>query len=368
MTSPYQGWLGRCGLSSTTTTMPSFVRSSLFTAAAVASAVYASPLSTNPSYNAAQRTQLDLAPLSEESLHGHIENSYIVTLKNDVPVSLMANHMNFLEAAHESDPLQGSEGGIKHVYDSHILKGYAGSFTDDVVSQIRRMPEVAHIERDQIVKTLEVADNSTTQTGAPWVSHTTLTQPSRIRRSFPHFQGLARISHRKRLSFGTFNKYNYIEYGGEGVDVYVIDTGINVEHEQFEGRASWGKTIPQNDVDEDGNGHGSHCAGTIASKKYGVAKQANVIAVKVLGSNGSGSMSDVVAGVEFAASAAAQKAEEAAHELATTGKTKHKGSVANMSLGGGKSPSLDMAVNAAVDAGVHFAVAAGTFLEASTLI
>lgn len=170
---PYQGWLGRYGLSSTTTTMPNFVRSSLFTAAAVASAVYASPLSTNPSYNAAQRTQLDMAPLSEESLHGHIENSYIVTLKNDVPVSLMANHMNFLEAAHESDPLQSSEGGIKHVYDSHILKGYAGSFSDDVVSQIRRMPEVAHIERDQIVKTLEVADNSTTQTGAPWVSHTT---------------------------------------------------------------------------------------------------------------------------------------------------------------------------------------------------
>lgn len=68
----------------------------------------------------------------------------------------------------------------------------------------------------------------------------------------------------------------------------VVDTGINVDHVEFEGRASWGKTIPKNDVDKDGNGHGTHCAGTIASRKYGVAKKAHVIAVKVLGSNGSG--------------------------------------------------------------------------------
>lgn len=157
--------------------MPNLFHSSLLTAAAVASAVSASPLSTTPSFNAAQRTPLDLAPFSEEALHGHIEGSYIVTLKNDIPVSLMSNHMNFLEAAHESDPLQGSEAGIKHVYDSHILKGYAGAFTDDVVSQIRRMPEVAHVERDQIVKTMEVADNSTRQIGAPWVSHVVLFDP-----------------------------------------------------------------------------------------------------------------------------------------------------------------------------------------------
>ena len=109
------------------------------------------------------------------------------------------------------------------------------------------------------------------------------------------------MSHRQKLGLSTFTRYIYDPRGGEGVDVYVIDTGINVNHVEFEGRASWGKTIPQNDVDEDGNGHGTHCAGTIASRKYGVAKAANVIAVKVLGSNGSGTMSDVVAGVEWAA-------------------------------------------------------------------
>ncbi len=173
------------------------------------------------------------------------------------------------------------------------------------------------------------------------------------------YQGLARISHRPKLTLGTFTKYEYHADAGEGVDVYVIDTGIDIHHKEFEGRASWGKTIPQNDVDEDNNGHGTHCAGTIASRKYGVAKSANVIAVKVLGAGGSGSMSDVIAGVMFAARSAVAKAAAAAAELKATGKTKHKGSVANMSLGGGKSQALDDAVNGAVDTGLHFAVAAG---------
>ena len=177
--------------------------------------------------------------------------------------------------------------------------------------------------------------NPTVENGAPW--------------------GLARISHRNGLSFGTFNKYLYSDDGGEGVDAYVIDTGTNVDHVDFEGRASWGKTIPQNDNDVDGNGHGTHCSGTIAGKKYGVAKKANVHAVKVLRSSGSGTMSDVVLGVQWAAESHAKKA-----EAAKSGKTKgFKGSVANMSLGGGKSLTLDRMVNAAVAAGLHFAVAAG---------
>jgi cerevisin len=167
--------------------------------------------------------------------------------------------------------------------------------------------------------------------------------------------GLARISHRDSLSFATYNKYLYSADGGEGVDVYVIDTGTYVDHVDFEGRAHWGKTVPANDPDEDGNGHGTHCSGTIAGKKYGVAKKANVYAVKVLRSNGSGSMSDVVKGVEYAAEQHIKKAKEA-----KDGKNKKfKGSAANMSLGGGKSSLLDQAVNAAVDVGIHFAVAAG---------
>ena len=161
------------------------------------------------------------------------------------------------------------------------------------------------------------------------------------------------------MTFGTFTSYAYDTDGGDGVDVYVVDTGINIDHVEFEGRAYWGKTIPKNDIDIDGNGHGTHCAGTIASRKYGVAKAANVIAVKVLGTDGSGTMSDVLEGVQWAATAASEKAEAAAAEYRTTGRTKHKGSAANMSLGGGKSRALDQAVNKAVDNGLHFAVAAG---------
>ena len=167
--------------------------------------------------------------------------------------------------------------------------------------------------------------------------------------------GLARISHRDTLNFGTFNKYLYTEEGGEGVDAYIIDTGCYVDHVDFEGRAHWGKTIPSGDEDADGNGHGTHCSGTIAGKKYGVAKKANVYAVKVLRSNGSGSMSDVVKGVEYAALSHIDNV-----KAAKDGKRKgFKGSVANMSLGGGKTEALDAAVNAAVRSGIHFAVAAG---------
>ena len=195
------------------------------------------------------------------------------------------------------------------------------------------MFKVAFVEKDSLVHTTESPE---LEKNAPW--------------------GLSRISHRSGLTLGTVGKYLYTEDGGEGVDVYVIDTGTNVGHADFEGRAHWGKTIPSGDVDDDGNGHGTHCSGTIAGKKYGVAKKANVYAVKVLGSGGSGSMSDVVKGVEWAAVQHTEKV-----EATKKGKNKKpfKGSTANMSLGGGKSVTLDLAVNAAVDAGIHFAVAAG---------
>lgn len=251
---------------------------------------------------------------------------------------------------------ENSNANIGHVYslndkdDQTIFNGYSlHNVDEDLINLIRSRPEVDHIETDSIVNTQEIYHglddgkvydaDVITQKNAPW--------------------GLARISHHDPLSLSTFNKYVYDTHGGEGVNVYVVDTGINIHHVEFEGRAHWGKTIPLNDVDEDGNGHGSHCAGTIASRKYGVAKKANVIAVKVLGSNGSGTMSDVIGGVIWAAQDAKKKYAESIHEFKTKGSTSHKGSVANMSLGGGKSPTLDRAVNKAVESGLSFAVAAG---------
>lgn len=91
--------------------------------------------------------------------------------------------------------------------------------------------------------------------------------------------GLGSISHR------TPNSTEYLcdESAGEGTWAYVVDTGIYIEHEEFEGRAHLGYNALPDLAFEDTDGHGTHCAGTIASRKYGVAKKANLIAVKVFG-------------------------------------------------------------------------------------
>ncbi|KAJ9259020.1 hypothetical protein DTO207G8_1180 [Paecilomyces variotii] len=287
------------------------------------------------------------APVLSSANAKEVPDSYIVVFKKHVTAEAAAAHHSWVQDIHSDVENKRMElrkrsqfpfqdemfEGLKHTYNiAGQLMGYSGHFDDSVIEQVRRHPDVEYIERDAEVHTME---DSSVEKNAPW--------------------GLARISHRDSLSFSTFNKYLYANDGGEGVDVYVIDTGTNTDHVDFEGRASWGKTIPTGDDDVDGNGHGTHCSGTIAGKKYGVAKKANVYAVKVLRSNGSGTMSDVVKGVEWAATAHSKKI-----EAAKKGKAKgFKGSAANMSLGGGKSVTLDLAVNAAVDAGIHFAVAAG---------
>lgn len=288
----------------------------------------------------------EAAPVLSSTNAKELKDSYIVVFKKHVNSASATAHQSWVQDLHQTVETKKMRkrsqftfkndvfDGLKHTYDiAGSLLGYSGRFDEEVIEQVRRHPDVEFIEKDSEVHTME---DHETQSNAPW--------------------GLARISHRDSLSFGTFNKYLYSSQGGEGVDVYVIDTGTNVEHVDFEGRASWGKTIPAGDEDVDGNGHGTHCSGTVAGKTFGVAKKANVYAVKVLRSNGSGSMSDVIKGVEWAATSHSQKLAAA---KSGAGKKGWKGSAANMSLGGGKSVTLDLAVNAAVDAGIHFAVAAG---------
>ncbi|KAF1816382.1 vacuolar serine protease [Eremomyces bilateralis CBS 781.70] len=290
----------------------------------------------------------DAAPVISSVHSQEIPNSYMVVFKKHVKEEHIQAHQSWVQGIHTKGESTRMElrkrsqlpivdevfEGLKHTYNiPGSLLGYSGHFDDEVIEQVRRHPDVEYVEKDSTVHTMETQPEI--EKNAPW--------------------GLARISHRDSLGFGNFNKYLYTKNGGEGVDVYVIDTGTNVDHVDFEGRAHWGKTIPSGDDDRDGNGHGTHCSGTVAGKKYGVAKSANVYAIKVLRSNGSGSMSDVVKGVEFAAEQHLKQL-----KAAKDGKKKGwKGSAANMSLGGGKSPTLDMAVNAAVEAGIHFAVAAG---------
>ncbi|KAF9413604.1 serine protease [Podila epigama] len=268
-----------------------------------------------------------LAPIINSATANVIPDSYFVVFKQGVRANEQSAWVHDL---HKRDlSVNGIwdniTSGVKHVYDMGEFQGIAGRFRPDVLEEIRKNPDVDYIEHDQLVYASDIQKN------APW--------------------GLARISHRKGLTLGTFNKYDHNPNGGDGVTVFVIDTGVNINHKEFQGRAAWGATIPSGDPDQDDNGHGTHCAGTIGSAAFGVSKKANIVAVKVLRSNGSGSMADVVAGVDFAVSSHL--------DLKKLKGGKYKGSVANMSLGGGKSRPLDAAVANAVSSGLHFAVAAG---------
>lgn len=301
-----------------------------------------------------------LAPLLSSEDAKVIPNSYIVVLKNN-EMGALASHQAWLMEEIKNN--KGSE--LVHTYEFDGLKGYSGTFSPELLNKIRESELVDYVEMDQEVGIVDRSFNLMPQ----------LEQPREERDEFSLFDflskfqdffndkfdfqqsdvdsitqkkapwGLSRVSHRKNP--GKLSKYNYPSSAGEGVDVYVIDTGININHVDFEGRARWGKTIPMFDQDIDGNGHGTHCAGSIAGKTYGIAKKANVIAVKVLRTSGYGSNADVIKGVEWTANAHMENAKRG------------RKSVANMSLGGGRSIALETAVNNCVEKGVHFAVAAG---------
>lgn len=190
--------------------------------------------------------------------------------------------------------------------------------------------QVDYIEQDAVIKAnLGEFDEAplekkayVSQSGAPW--------------------GLSRISSQSRG--GT--TYTYDSTAGAGTCAYVIDTGIYTSHPEFEGRATFLANYAGDGSNTDGNGHGTHCAGTIGSKSYGVAKKTQLYAVKVLGADGSGTNSGVIAGINFVA-----------NDVKT--RSCPKGAVANMSLGGSRSTAVNSAAANAVTAGVFMAVAAG---------
>ena len=192
----------------------------------------------------------------------------------------------------------------------HAINGFAAEMTEEEALALSEDPRVLFVEEDGVM-TIDA-----TQSGATW--------------------GLDRIDQRDRPLNGTY-VYNYT---GSGVRVYVIDTGILTSHTQFGGRAAASYDAFGGNG-QDCNGHGTHVAGTVGGSTYGVAKSAQLRAVRVLNCSGSGSTSGVIAGVNWVASNRVLPA------------------VANMSLGGGASSSLDTAVNNAINRGVTFAVAAG---------
>eukprot|EP00188_Purpureofilum_apyrenoidigerum_P002150 Plantae.Rhodophyta-Purpureofilum_apyrenoidigerum.ctg22997.p1 GENE.Plantae.Rhodophyta-Purpureofilum_apyrenoidigerum.ctg22997~~Plantae.Rhodophyta-Purpureofilum_apyrenoidigerum.ctg22997.p1 ORF type:complete len:526 (-),score=50.64 Plantae.Rhodophyta-Purpureofilum_apyrenoidigerum.ctg22997:176-1699(-) len=141
--------------------------------------------------------------------------------------------------------------------------------------------------------------------------------------------------------------YKYNANAGDGVDIYVLDTGINIDHPDFEGRASIGVDFTDSEgLDRDG--HGSHVAGIAAGRTYGVAKKANVISVKVLSDSGEGSFGEVFRGMEWIQ----QRSQET-----------RRRAVCNFSLGGNFDEKINALFNEFVDGGFTVVVAAGNTAE-----
>ncbi|MFF7054322.1 S8 family peptidase [Streptomyces griseorubiginosus] len=234
-----------------------------------------------------------------------VKDSYIVTLKKNA---------GFKAASSEGKGLIKEYGGTVGKTFGSALNGYTATLSATEAKRLAADPSVAAVEQNQ---TVHLAD--TTQSSAPW--------------------GLDRIDQAALPLSGT---YTYPDSAGSGVTAYVIDTGVRITHSQISGRASYGYDAVDGDTTAaDGNGHGTHVATTIAGSTYGVAKKAKIVAVRVLDNAGSGTTAGVIAGIDWVT-----------HN--------HSGpSVANLSLGGGASSTLDTAVRNSIASGVTYAVAAG---------
>lgn len=257
-----------------------------------------------------------------------IPNRFIVTLDQDYQSKIGVDQVS--AAMQRFTTLMG--GGVTaHVYEK-ALQGGTVFMTSWQARMLAKMPGIEKVEQDRVVTMLE-----TTQNNATW--------------------GLDRID---QADLPLNQTYDYPSTAGSGVNVYILDTGIRATHEEFTGRLKPGRnfaingglswdlfglfdwmynTDPENT--DDCNGHGTHVASTSAGTTYGVAKNASVIPVRVLNCRGSGSNSGVIAGVDWVA------------------QNHVKPAVANMSLGGGDSSTLDTAVENAIASGVTFVVAAG---------
>jgi len=197
----------------------------------------------------------------------------------------------------------------RYVY-ANVLNGFAGTLNQGQLNALRHNPNVERIEQDGI------ATASTVQTGATW--------------------GIDRTDQAALPLSGT---YSYVTTASN-VHAYIIDTGIRTDHVEFAGRASMDYNSAGG-KNTDCNGHGTHVAGTVGGKTYGIAKGVRLHGVKVLDCRGSGTWSGVISGMDWVAG------------------NHVKPAVANMSLGGGANQSVDDAATRLSRAGVFVAVAAG---------
>lgn len=212
-------------------------------------------------------------------------------------------------------------------FDNEVFAGMEIRAGNHCIEAFNAMSEVAFVEEKTVIQSYVE-----TKAGAPW--------------------GLQRISNEAGASGSpqdqTFT-YSFNDSSlGAGVDIYVIDTGVRTTHAVFTGRATQGFTATGSEVD--GDGHGTHVAGTAGGAKFGVAQGANIIAVKVLGDDGSGTSSDTIAGMDWVINN---------HNKRKT-QPGFVGSIMSMSWGlQGTARSVDEVITGASEAGIHVSVAAG---------
>eukprot|EP01062_Namystynia_karyoxenos_P019942 TRINITY_DN1753_c0_g1_i10.p2 TRINITY_DN1753_c0_g1~~TRINITY_DN1753_c0_g1_i10.p2 ORF type:complete len:403 (+),score=144.46 TRINITY_DN1753_c0_g1_i10:76-1284(+) len=243
-----------------------------------------------------------------------VQGEYIVVLKNTVAPEVHSS----VTAKYAARKFAIGSG-------PRAFRAMHAKLSDGQLAEVLAHPEVDFVERNQIAHVADVPVNASKRISCP----ATQTEPLSW--------GQKRVT---AQSAGDVEEvFAHDPNWGNGVTVYVLDTGVRITHEEFGGRAEWGANFAGG-ADQDNNGHGTHCAGTIGGKTYGLAKAATIVAVKVLGDSGSGSYDGIISGVEWTVS-------------------RGKKAIANMSLGGGYSAALNQAVNAAASAGVLFANAAG---------